>query len=258
MPASISYEEIEKKGYFVLPTDPEWKERPPGLRKFYEDPENNPLKTPSGKIEFYSQNLARYFPDDQERPPVPHWIEKGESHDERLSSARAKKYPLLMMSNHGRWRVHAQCDDITWTREILTCKVVGLDGYKYEPLWISPTDAAKRHIRNGDVVKVYNERGTVLGGAYLTERIMPGVVYMDHGARYDPIVPGELDRGGAINTITPHNTTSKNATGMVVSSFLVEVKKANMDELRSKYPEGFARPYQSDAGLRLERILSKK
>jgi trimethylamine-N-oxide reductase (cytochrome c) len=108
------------------------------------------------------------------------------------------------------------------------------------------------------VVRVYNERGTVLGGAYVTERIMPGVVYMDHGARYDPIVPGELDRGGAINTITPHNTTSKNATGMVVSSFLVEVKKANLDVLRSKYPEAFDRPYQADAGLRMERILSSK
>ena len=254
----ISYEEFEKNGYFVLPTDPEWKKYPPGLKKFYEDPENNPLKTPSGKIEFYSQNLARYFADDKERPPVPHWIEKGESHDERLSSARAKKYPLLIMSNHGRWRVHAQCDDITWTREIPTCKVAGPDGYKYEPLWISPADAARRRIRSGDVVRVYNERGTVLGGAYVTERMMPGVVYMDHGARYDPIITGELDRGGAINTITPHNTTSRNATGMVVSSFLVEVKKANLDVLRSKYPEAFERPYHAAAGLRMERVLLRK
>jgi anaerobic selenocysteine-containing dehydrogenase len=258
MPDSISYEDIEKKGYFVLPTDPDWKKRPPGLKKFYEDPENNSLKTPSGKIEFYSQNLAKHFPDDRERPPVPHWIEKGKSHDERLSSARAKKYPLIIMSNHGRWRVHAQCDDITWTREIPTCKVTGPDGYKYEPLWMSAADAAARGIRNGDVVAVYNERGTVLGGAYVTERMVPGVVYMDHGARYDPIVPGELDRGGAINTITPHNTTSRNATGMVVSSFLVEVKKANLDELRTSYPEAFARPYQSDAGLRMERVLSRE
>ena len=215
------------------------------------------LKTPSGKIEFYSQNLAKHFPDDEERPPVPHWIEKGESHDERLSSERAEKYPLLMMSNHGRWRVHAQCDDITWTREIPTCKVKGPDGYKYEPLWINPADAAARGIRNGDIVKVYNERGAVLGGAYVTERIMPGVVYMDHGARYDPIVPGELDRGGAINTITPHNTTSKNATGMVVSSFLVEVKGVNINEMRKKYPEIFARSFQ-DAGLRMERVLAKE
>ena len=97
----------------------------------------------------------------------------------------------------------------------------------------------------------------MLGGAYVTERIMPGVVYMDHGARYDPIVPGELDRGGAINTITPHNITSKNATGMAVSGFLVEVAGADLGEMRKKYPEAFNRPYHPGAGLRLERLLLK-
>ena len=117
---------------------------------------------------------------------------------------------------------------------------------------MNPADAAARSIENGDIVKIYNERGTVLGGAYVTERLMPGVVYMDHGARYDPIVPGELDRGGAINTITPHNTTSKNATGMVVSSFLVEVERVNIEDLRKKYPEAFKRPYDASAGLRFD------
>src|SRR4030042_6028112 len=146
----ISVEEFDKKEYFVIPTEPEWKKLPPGMKEFYDEPDKHPLKTPSGKIEFFSQNLAKYFPDDAERPPVPHWIEKGESHDERISSKRAKKYPLLCMSNHGRWRVHAQGDDISWTREIPTCKVTGLDGYKYEPLWINPAEAARRRIRSGD------------------------------------------------------------------------------------------------------------
>jgi hypothetical protein len=78
---------------------------------------------------------------------------------------------------------------------------------------------------------------------------------MDHGARYDPIVPGEIDRGGVINTITPHNLTSKNATGMAVSSFLVEVEKvtpAMMGEWKNKHPEAFSRPYDSGAGLRFD------
>jgi trimethylamine-N-oxide reductase (cytochrome c) len=254
----VTYQEFKKKGYYVVPTDPNWKKYPAGLKKFHEDPEKNPLKTPSGKIEYYSQNLAKYFPDDKERPPVPHWIEKSDSHDEALSSKRAKKYPLLIVSNHPRWRVHAQGDDITWTREAPTCKVKGPDGYKYEPIWINPADAASRRIRNSDIVEIYNERGAVLGGACVTERIMPGVIYMDHGARYDPIIPGELDRGGAINTITPHNLTSKNATGMVVSGFLVEVKLADMDGLRKKFPGAFKRPYHPNAGLRMERVLNSR
>ena len=248
---------LRKRGILSVPTDPDWKKYPAGMyASSMRIPKNNPLKTPSGKIEFYSQNLAKYFPDDKERPPVPHWIEKRESHDERLSSERAKKYPLLMMSNHGRWRVHANHDDITWLREIPTCKVKGPDGYKYEPLWMNPQMPPGRGIENGDIVKVFNERGVVLGGAYVTERIRPGVVYMDHGARYDPIVPGELDRGGAINTITPHNI-SKNATGMAASGFLVEVEKADLEELRKQYPEAFNRPYNPTAGLSLERAMAR-
>jgi anaerobic selenocysteine-containing dehydrogenase len=253
----ITYDDFKKKGYYVIPTDPDWKKYPAGLKEFHDDPEHHPLKTPSGKVEFLSRNLAKHFPDDRERPPVPHWIEKGESHDERLSSQRAKKYPLLVISNHGRWRVHAQCDDISWTREAPTCKVKGPDGYFYEPVWMNPEDAATRGISNGDVVKIYNERGTVLAGAYVTERLMPGVVSIDHGARYDPVVPGELDRGGAINTITPHRLTSKNATGMVVSSFLVEVERVNLDELRGKYPEVFSRKYDPASGLLFEARVVK-
>jgi anaerobic selenocysteine-containing dehydrogenase len=247
-----TYDEFKEKGYFVVPTNPDWDKAPAGLYKFYEDPENNPLTTPTGKIEFYSTDLAKYFPNDEERPPVPHWIEKSASHDESLSSPRARAYPLLIMSNHPRWRVHAQGDDISWTHEAVTGKIKGPDGYLYEPLWINPREAKARGIENGDIVTVFNERGEVLGGAYVTERIMPGVVYMDHGARYDPIVPGELDRGGAINTITPNNITSKNATGMVVSGFLVEVERANIETIQQEHPEAFKRRYDPASGLRFD------
>ena len=95
------------------------------------------------------------------------------------------------MSNHPRWRMHAQGDDITWTREIATMKITGPDGYQYEPVWLNPAEAEARGIAHGDIVKIFNERGIVLGGAYVTERLMPGVAYMDHGARWDPIIPGQ-------------------------------------------------------------------
>ena len=251
----VSWKEFSEKGYYVIPTHPDWKKKPVGMRGFYEDPEHNPLPTPSGKLEIYSQRLAEKFPGDIERPPSPHWIEKGQSHDERISSRRAKKYPLLMVSNHPRWKVHSQHDDMQWLREIGTCKVKGPDGYAYQPIWIHPSDAGKRGIKSGDVVNCLNERGQVLCGAYVTERIMPGSVYVDHGASYDPIVPGVLDRGGAINTITPHNITSKNVAGMAVSSFLVEVERINLDELRQKYPEAFNRPYNPATGLLRKRVL---
>jgi trimethylamine-N-oxide reductase (cytochrome c) len=254
----ISYEEWKKTGYYISPTNPAARvpvKRRTAIQGFYEDPEKHPLKTPSGKIEFCSQNLAKYFPDDKERPPVPHWVPYGETHQESLLCERARKYPLLTVSNHGRWRVHANLDDISWFKEIVTCKVKAPDGYFYEPLWINPKDAGERGIKNKDIISIYNERGVVLGGAYVTERIMPGAVSMDHGARYDPIVPGEIDRGGNVNTLTPRGTTSKNATGMVSEGFLVEVELADLDGLRKKYPEAFNRPYHPSAGLHRERVL---
>ena len=250
----MTWEEFQKRKIFVVPckTQEELDQIPAGLYNFYKDPENNPLSTPTGKLEYYSTEIAKYTPDDPERPPVPHWIEKSESHDERLSSKRAEKYPLLCMSNHGRWRMHAQCDDIIWNREVETMKIRGKDGYQYEPCWMHTSEAEKRGIRHGDIVKVYNERGMVLCGAYVTERVMPSVCYVDHGSRLDPIIPGYLDRGGAINTITPASTTSKNATGMAVSGFLAQVEKVTdeeMEQWKRDYPEAFARKVDPDAGV---------
>jgi trimethylamine-N-oxide reductase (cytochrome c) len=86
----------------------------------------------------------------------------------------------------------------------------------------------------------------------VAERVMEGAISMDHGARYDPIVVGEFDRGGVINTITPHKSTSKNATGMVCSSFLVEVEKVTpemMDEWKKQYPEAFNRAIDPAQGV---------
>ena len=76
----------------------------------------------------------------------------------------------------------------------------------------------------------------------MTERLMPGVVYMDHGARCDWIIPGELDRGGAINLISPAGTISKNCAGQATSGYLVEVERVKMqqmEEWRQQYPEAF-------------------
>jgi trimethylamine-N-oxide reductase (cytochrome c) len=134
-------------------------------------------------------------------------------------------------------------------------KVRGKDGYQYEPLWLHTSEAKKRGIEHRDIVKVYNERGVVLCGAYVTERLIPGTCYVDHGSRYDPILPGVLDRGGAINLITPTSMTSKNATGMAVSGFLVEVEKVADEEMegwKRDYPEAFARKIDPDAGVCLD------
>ena len=255
-------DDFHKKGIFVLPTNFEENVKfKPGLREFYEDPVGHPLTTPTGLLEFTSTKIKEHFPDDEERPPYPKWIEKGICHDESLSSERAKDYPLLCMSNHGHFRFHANCDDIIWNREFDEMKIRAKDGYQYEAIWLNPKTAAERGIEYGDIVKVFNERGTVLGAAYVTERLREGVCYCDHGSRFDPINPENLDRGGAINLITPRAITSKTSTGMVVSGFLVEVQKVTDEEMegwKKQYPEAFERKIDEACGICLEGWLIDK
>lgn len=246
----MDYEEFLEKGYLPIRYRDGWEEDPVGMRGFYEDPENNPLKTPSGKIEFYSTSIADHWGDDGQRPPVPQWIEESEEHHERLTNERGKKFPFLVVSNHPRFRVHAQGDDAVWLREIKYCKVKGPDGYLYEPVWINPLDASEKGIKDGDIVKIFNERGAVLGGAIVTERICRHAISQDHGARVDSIVTGEggLDRGGANNLICPSKTTSINAPGEVTNGFLADIEKVDVFELAEKYPEAFNRDYDPAEG----------
>ena len=246
---AISFDEFLEKGYLAAPTRDDWESLPRGFELFCNDPEGHPLSTPSGKIEFYSTGLAQYFPDDQERPIVPHFIPYGERHQESRLHDRSKEYPFLLVSNHPRWRIHANFDDIPWLREIPTCKVEGPDGYLYEPLWVNPVDAEPLGLKTGDVAKIYNERGWVLGGVYVTERIRPGALYQDHGANIDPIEPGVSDRGGANNLIAPNKTTSQHAAGEVTSGFLVGLEKVDVFELAKQYPEAFSREYDPAEGV---------
>jgi len=257
----VSWEELKEKQYWIPPTDPNWRSKPSGWRKFYEDPDKNPLPLPSGKIEIYSSRLAENFPDDNERNPSPRYViggpaSQGWSHDESLDiengAEKCKRYPLIMQSNHPRWRVHNQFDDVPWLREIPTCKVQGYDGYMYEPVWIHPSLAAEKGIVNGDIIKIFNDRGITLGGAYVTERIMPGVVYQDHGARLD-IITDRINRGGDNNVLSPLNPLSKNCWGMACNAFLVDIEKLDpkeMEEWRKQYPEAFNRDYDPAYGLK--------
>lgn len=139
--------------------------------------------------------------------------------------------------------------------------MLGKDGYKYEPLWMHPTEAEKRGIEHGDIVKIFNERGIVLAGAYVTERLRPGVVYIDHGARADAIKVGEIDRGGAINTISPDGIISENCVGQATSGYLVQLERlsgAEMDQWRQDYPEAFERKYDPAGGLRFDAWVIKE
>jgi molybdopterin guanine dinucleotide-containing S/N-oxide reductase-like protein len=240
----ISWEKFERKGYFVVPLPEKYKPTP-ALRWFAEgrkrdtpdwgpsgggieglpDREGN-LATQSGKIEFESQSLKRFDPDDPERPPVAKYIPSWEGHHtEELFS----RYPLQMITPHPRYSFHTMYDaKESWVNEIPEHRVKADDGHYYWVMRLNPADAQKRGIRDGDIIKAFNDRGAVLLSAQLTQRVPPGIVHSyESCAIYEPIGdPGDSpDRGGCINLLTPHRFISRNACGMAPGSCLIEVEK---------------------------------
>ena len=126
--------------------------------------------TPSGKIELYSQiyqERAKKFPG--EWNPLPVYYPPFES--AKGDPERAKKYPLQMTSQHPPYRTHSQFYTLPYIFEI--------DG----PPWVGMNhdDADNRGIHDGEMVRIYNNRGEAKAQARLSRGIVPGVVELDSG-----------------------------------------------------------------------------
>ncbi|MBO6562866.1 MAG: molybdopterin guanine dinucleotide-containing S/N-oxide reductase [Nisaea sp.] len=184
------------------------------LEAFREDPEANPLQTPSGKIELYSEEIAGFGYADCPGHPV--WLEPYEW----LGAPVAETYPLHLISNQPKTRLHSQLDSGAISR--------GSKIQDREPMSMNPVDAAARGIGNGDVVRLYNDRGACLAGVIVTDAVRPGVVQLSTGAWYDPEEPGvigSLCKHGNPNVLTRDKGTSSLGQGPSAHSVLVEVEK---------------------------------
>lgn len=185
------------------------------LAEFRADPRAHRLATPSGKIELYSERIASFGYDDA--PPHPAWLEPAEW----LGGALAHRYPLHLLSNQPRVRLHSQHDAAPASR---AWKVGGR-----ERLEMAPYDAAARGLASGDVVRVFNERGAFLAGVSVVDHLLPGVVQIATGAWYDPLepgVPGTLEKHGNPNVVTRDGGTSRLTQSSVAQTALVEVERA--------------------------------
>ena len=181
------------------------------LADFRNDPDNRRLNTPSGKIEIYSSRIAGF--DYEDCPGHPVWREPYEW----LGAPGTARHPLHMISNQPKTRLHSQLD---LGKTAQASKIKGR-----EPVLIHPDDAVARGISDGDVIRVFNDRGECLAGAIVTEDIRPEVLQFQTGAWYDPEKPGGLDRHGNPNVLTRDKGTSRLAQGPSAQSALVEVER---------------------------------
>lgn len=204
-----SFEAFWKAGVHRLEGPPEERHF---LSAFRADPDAAPLKTPSGRIEIYSETIAGFGYDGIPGHPV--W----RAPYEWLGAYAADSYPLHLISNQPAARLHSQLDSGAGSR---ATKIAGR-----EPMRMNPADAATRGIADGQVVRVFNARGACLAGVRLDDGVMPGVVQLATGAWYDPEAPEQsesLDRHGNPNVLTADRGTSPLSQGPSAHTCLVQV-----------------------------------
>ncbi|MGI9437318.1 MAG: molybdopterin dinucleotide binding domain-containing protein, partial [Geminicoccaceae bacterium] len=199
----------------VLKVDPD---KVPGrtfaLERFRTDPEGAPLGTPSGKVEIFSERIAAFALADCKGHPM--WFDK----QEFVGSERSGRFPLALNSSQPITRLHSQYD---FGRTSRNAKINGREAMR-----MHPDDAAARGIADGDIVRVYNDRGATLAGTVITDKVRPGVVVLPTGAWFDPENPAEpksLEVHGNPNVLTRDIGTSTLAQGTSAHSCLVEVER---------------------------------
>ncbi len=162
------------------------------LAEFRADPASNPLPTPSGLIEVFSDTLAGFdLPDC-----------KGHACFFPQRDFKAGEGDLFLLSGQPKTRLHSQLDNGAFS---LSHKVRGR-----EPVLIHTNDAARRRISDGDIVELSNSRGRCLAGARITDEVFEGCVFLWTGAWWDPdfSAPQARDRHGNPNALTHDQRTS--------------------------------------------------
>lgn len=197
------YKRKDPNGHFVA------------YKQFCDDPQANPLKTPSGKIEIYSSQLAKIassweLEKDETISPLPVYASTFDGWD----APERSKFPLQLFGFHFKARTHSSYGNIDILQA--ACR---------QEVWLNPVDADQRGIKNGDLVRVFNARGEVRIPVKVTPRIMPGVSAMGQGAWHDANMSGDrVDHGSCINTLTTHRP-SPLAKGNPQHTNLVQIEK---------------------------------
>lgn len=148
------------------------------------DKGESPFNTPTGKIEPVSR-FAQQHDMTETRwrghfDPMPVWSPSyvegdiGSASNDGFYNPKVKKYPLSVVTPVSVYRQHSSNDNNPFMRE---------DVYRHG-VWISGVDAQARGIKDGDLCRVYSDRGEAILPAYVTNRCMPGTAAVHHGSWY--------------------------------------------------------------------------
>lgn len=201
----ITLEQFEKDGMYQVPNAEEFRNYP--FKAFIEDPEANPVDTPSGKFEIYSQAMADYIEwvGFSSKDPLPIYPHITEGYEDGIANGR----PFQLVTHHYQRRSHHVFDNLTWLREAFP-----------QELWINADDAKALEIKTGDIVLLESPYGKVARPAYVTERIVPGVISLGEGA-WAQLTKDGVDIAGATNTLSSPVPTGQGHTGFNSNNCLI-------------------------------------
>ena len=149
-----SYKEFRKRKWFKVNKMQNTKIM---LKEFRNDPIKNPLKTPSGKIEIFSDKIKSF--NYTNCPPHPAWLEP----KEWLGNKRhIHKFHLL--SNQPREKLHSQYDHGAISKSL---KIKNR-----QTAIINFEDAKELKIKNKDSIKVFNSRGACVCSAIISKYLL--------------------------------------------------------------------------------------
>ncbi|MBO0906247.1 molybdopterin-dependent oxidoreductase [Jiella sonneratiae] len=205
--AAPDYEAFREGGVLALPL----RDEEGAIRRFHRDPAANPLQTPSGRIELWSDVVAAAG-----LPGHPAWLPPREW----LGAPQAARHPFQLVANQPANRLHSQLD---FGATSMAGKTAGR-----EPARLNPADAARLEIAAGDVIRLWNDRGGVLAAAAVSAAIAPGVVQLATGAWYAPVdLPGVGPTcvNGNPNAVTADIGASPLSQGCAGQLSLVSIEK---------------------------------
>ena len=192
LPARITWDEFAEKGYYLVPV-PETTTRP--RRRCAGSPRTASATPRTGARRRGTPWAARAC---RRRParssssapassastsPATWWTRSARSWARSTSRAgRATtrrsspaRYPLQLISPHPRFSFHTMGDGKdAWAADIEDHRELKDDGWYYWLIRLNPEDAAARGIADGDLVRAFNDRGSVILCARVTEQIRPG------------------------------------------------------------------------------------
>ena len=168
-----------------------------------------PFDTPSGKIEIFSKRLYD-MGRPEEIPAIPRYVPC----EEGVADPLRETYPLQLIGYHTKRRCHSIHDQNRL-----------LEALDPPAVWMHPADAAARGIREGDLVEIFNARGTVRVPARVTEDIVEGAAALSEGGWYTPDKTG-VDTRGSINVLTMSHRATPLTSGNPQHTNLVEIRRA--------------------------------